>query len=530
MYFLDKFYLPLLLFVVSTLAFFQLSEHRLYEWDESHTAINAVEMMYNGDIFNLYYAGQPDELRAKPPLFIWMVVGAFELFGINKWSLRLPSALATIAIFGILFQLIAHYRSRQFAFMTCLILLPVKAIIGFHVGRTGDFDAVLLMCLLAALHQLLQYLDPPTTTSPDVAIESAQSAFGSPHHLHLSAVGFGLAFWIKGPAMAVLSPGILLYLLLTRRLRSFLNHRAAWRALGITLLFPVAWFAVVHFFGVKIAQPQYAGADSFERMFLYDLLERFTDPGFEDQTAATWGWYFFRCLDESFIIWNYVFFIVLGGGIWYFFRQKEKIYPFPSRWKLLVLSTCIWTTLGLFLSVVTTAKWWYLAPAFPFVAITTYWGIDALHQYLQKRYHWHTPTFFSAFSITHLLFLLLICASMLRRYRVSLQRPDYPLSNSIVNYCATLSDVSDLAFAKTDIPRQDILGALYLCHPHIRFRATDYPSLSNRQPSNTWTIVSREVFDREMKGTEKHIAHRDNFYVILAPAKISSQMPRDHKQ
>ena len=159
MHFSNKYYLPILLAVVSVLAFYKLDHHPLYEWDESHTVINAVEMMQNGDIFNLYYVGQPDELRAKPPLFIWTVALSFEIFGVNKFSLRLPSAIFTLLAFFLIFKIIHLYRSREFAFLTCFILLPVKAIIGFHVGRTGDFDALLLALLLAGLYELLYYLD-----------------------------------------------------------------------------------------------------------------------------------------------------------------------------------------------------------------------------------------------------------------------------------------------------------------------------------------------------------------------------------
>lgn len=489
----NKYYLPILLLLVTVLAFYRLDKHPLYEWDESHTAINAVEMMQNGDVFNLYYVGQPDELRAKPPLFIWVVSTSFEVFGVNKWSLRLPSALFTMLAFFLIFKIINLYKSHEFAFMTCLILLPVKAIIGYHVGRTGDFDAMLLVFLLSGLYGLLRYLD-------------GKHHWKKTWYLYLAGVCFGLAFWTKGPAMGVLVPGVLLYLLITKQFFTLLLRKETWISWGIMTLFPLLWFMIVHFYGVKVEQPQFAGEDSFQRMFLYDLLERFTNPTFENQQEATSGWYFFQCLEESFKIWNWVFYAVVFGGVLEMIGTKTidvfkptSIVLAKSSKKLLLLSICIWSTLGLFLSIVTTAKWWYFAPAFPFIAITTYWGIDTL----AKKY-----------PITKALFILLLMATMARRYYVSINTPSYKLAQVAEGYCPLLQTANQLTFWGK-LPRQDVLGQLYLCNPKLSFqhKKTSFP----QESVNNFglMLIHKDEFEADKIGQTFEILHQDDFYVIL---------------
>ncbi|HFA49391.1 MAG TPA: phospholipid carrier-dependent glycosyltransferase [Bacteroidetes bacterium] len=133
-------------------AFIKLGQHPIYPWDEARTGVNAIEMLINHDWVNLHYAGQPDHWRAKPPLVVWCVAGSFSLFGFNEFSLRLPSAIAIIFAFFFTYKTIRLYKNEKFAFWTCMMLLTAKGMIGWHVGRTGDFDAMLVFVLLAGLY------------------------------------------------------------------------------------------------------------------------------------------------------------------------------------------------------------------------------------------------------------------------------------------------------------------------------------------------------------------------------------------
>lgn len=491
----------LLAILVISAAFFKLGEPPLYEWDESHTVINAIEMLQNGDFINLHYVSEPDELRAKPPFFIWLVAASFELFGASTFSLRLPSALFILVAFFFIYRLIRLYQDATFAFYTGLILVAVRGIIGYHVGRTGDFDAMLLAFLMGGTYYFLQYLD-----------------FQKEKAIYPAALFFGLAFMTKGPAMAVLLPGLALYVLLRQRISYLLAKRSFWTGLLLASLFPLAWFLSIHFYGVTVEQPKYAGANAFERMFLYDLWERFTSNTFEDERVTADSFYFFRCLEEGFRYWNYAFYVIVLGAIYRFFFRLPFRSFFKNRFKtstesvhtigtilqrdenrLLLLSVCIWLTLGLFLSVVTTAKWWYLAPAIPFVAITTYNGLH----WLQHRYQ-----------VVRWVFFVLLLFTIGKRYVASLKTESTHLMTAAQGYCDLLQDNQRVLFG-ADLPRQDVLGQLYLCNPSIRFRQVEKIP-QEVLPTATLMVLPNDFYDKHQADLAVfQIAQRDDYFTIL---------------
>jgi 4-amino-4-deoxy-L-arabinose transferase-like glycosyltransferase len=116
-------------------------------------------MAHNGDYVHFYYNGKPDTWNAKPPLLIWSIVLAYKLFGYNAFALRFFSAVASVFFFFFAFKLVRLYANEKFAFIASLILLTCKAVIGFHVGRTGDADALLLLFVTASLYYFLLFID-----------------------------------------------------------------------------------------------------------------------------------------------------------------------------------------------------------------------------------------------------------------------------------------------------------------------------------------------------------------------------------
>jgi 4-amino-4-deoxy-L-arabinose transferase-like glycosyltransferase len=365
----------LLLVIVVFFAFAKLGSEEVHQWDEARTGVNAVDMIKNGDIINLHFAGEPDKIRAKPPFVVWMVATNFQLFGYNRFSLRIHSALATIAIFLLLYQIIILYKSHLFAFATCLTLIPTRAIVGFHVGRTGDFDAVLIAFILAGLWQFLRYLD-----------------FDKKKAIYWAALLWGLAFFTKGPAMGVLFPGLAIYVLMRARLGSMLSQKSTYWAVGLLLAFPIAWYSIIAFFGTQLDDPLVSGQNAFERMFLYDLRDRFTQTEFEGKIEEADPFFFFNTLSITYRYWHWVFYAVCAWGIVAIIRQREKLFGengfvMQKEWQLLFLSVPVWFFLGLFLSIATVTKTWYLSPAVPFVAITTVYGFDALIKYFKYSPH-----------------------------------------------------------------------------------------------------------------------------------------------
>ncbi|MGE5317095.1 MAG: ArnT family glycosyltransferase, partial [Chloroflexota bacterium] len=198
--------LILLITLSAFFCFWKLGSEPLNEWDESRNGVNAVEMIQNGDYVNLYYAGEPDTWNAKPPLMIWLIAASFKIFGYNEFALRFPAAMAAFLSLIVFFHLVSRYSDKVVAFFTCIILLTVDGIVGKHVGRTGDFDALMLLFLLISVYYFLSYVD-----------------FNSKKGLFLSAVFLGLAFYTKGLASLIIVPGLFVYAVFTKKLLSILK-------------------------------------------------------------------------------------------------------------------------------------------------------------------------------------------------------------------------------------------------------------------------------------------------------------------
>ena len=71
-------------------------------WDEARLAINAYEMLNNGDLIVTHFNGKPDMWNTKPPLLIWIQALFMKILGVNELSVRMPSTIA--------------------AFLTCIVL------------------------------------------------------------------------------------------------------------------------------------------------------------------------------------------------------------------------------------------------------------------------------------------------------------------------------------------------------------------------------------------------------------------------
>lgn len=349
-----EFLFPVMALLAFFMSFWMLGSEPLHAWDESRNGVNAVEMIQNHDYINLYYGGQPDTWNAKPPLMIWMIVGSYKVFGTNEFALRFPSALAIFLSLLVLFAIIRLYGSEWLAFSTCLILMSVNGLIGSHVGRTGDFDALVILFLLITIYFALKYID-----------------FNNANAIFLGGISLGLAFYTKGLATLIIIPGLVLYLLITRNFIRILKDYRFWIAALIFVAFVLSWFLLVSLYGLKFKESFYGSENSFETMWKYDVLQRLTE-GFSNGHVRNYA-FFFNYLDARFNLWNYVFYLVLAGGLYKLIKKDWNIQTEGKSplFKLALFSCCIWATIGIFLTFSVETHNWYLAPALPFVAITT---------------------------------------------------------------------------------------------------------------------------------------------------------------
>ncbi len=420
--------------VVVLLAFLCLGQHPISPWDEARMGVNAIEMLQNGDWVNLHYFGQPDTWQVKPPFMAWLVALSFKIFGFNELALRIPSALAIVTAFFFIFKIITLYRSEFFAGCTLLLLASVNGLIGWHVGRTGDFDAMLVCCLTGGTYFFLRYFD-----------------FGQKKAVYGWGLLWGLAFLVKGPAAGVLAPGLLLYTIFTGRFKKLIRAKGMWIAVFIAAMFPLSWFLTQHFYGIRVAQND-ASLTSFDRLFITDLWTRFTQPGE--------GWkepfdlnFFFYSLDKSFNLWHLVFFGFLAFGLFKTFKNGSGFamrFLKNEKHRLLLLSLCLYFPLVIFLTIAAKSNRWYLAPALPFVGIATFYGI----RHFWVKYGWVKYAFAA----------LLVFTLGRRFYEILTPKPRPAI---IVENAEKLSNAS--AIVPTGPIEQDVLLYLYFQNRHLDF-------------------------------------------------------------
>lgn len=344
------------LLVIVTASFFslyRLGAWDIMEWDEARNGVNAYQMLQNGDFVNLYYGEQLDTWNAKPPLFIWMAVLSFKLFGISEFAFRLPSVIAILVFFLYFFRLVRLKTDEWTAFLSSLILLGSNSIVARHMGISGDFDALLLCFLTIASYYFIRAVD-----------------LGHRRSIYCTALFTGLAFYTKGTAALLYLPCYFLYLLLKGKLRDFTRDKHTWLALLLLVLIISSWVLLVAMFGKTFNSSFYGSSNAVETMLVHDTLRRLTSDNFGQRPDYA---FVFSTLDSKMNMWHYIFFAGLAVGSIYLVRKSRQVKRIilDHNNDLIVFSLCIILPLSMLLTFATNKHYWYLAPAFPYVAIVT---------------------------------------------------------------------------------------------------------------------------------------------------------------
>jgi 4-amino-4-deoxy-L-arabinose transferase-like glycosyltransferase len=169
----------------------------LFDWDEINFAEAAREMIISGNYFQVQIDYQP--FYEKPPLFIWLQVLSFKLFGINDFAARFPNAL-----FGV-FSLITVFHFLRIKFELRLayfwILLYISSILPHLYFKSGIIDPVFNFFIYTSL--LAFYVGYDTHKF---------------NRIVLSGVLIGLATLTKGPVAFIIALSTLfIFWLFTRK-------------------------------------------------------------------------------------------------------------------------------------------------------------------------------------------------------------------------------------------------------------------------------------------------------------------------
>ena len=148
-------------------------------WDNSETAYGEVarEVLLFHDPVLLHFNGAP--WFVQPPLYFWVAALCVKLFGLGSFALRLPSALATIAMGAAAASVVARAAGVRAGILASLVLS--SSLMQAVLGRLAVMDALLDLAVLAAILAWWKALSPgvdPRIRDRAVLIGSVAAALG----------------------------------------------------------------------------------------------------------------------------------------------------------------------------------------------------------------------------------------------------------------------------------------------------------------------------------------------------------------
>jgi 4-amino-4-deoxy-L-arabinose transferase-like glycosyltransferase len=233
----DKIGTYLMLLLIIYFVFFQrIGSNHLRPWDESMFAVNSYEMMTNGHYFTPYFKGIPDQWNSKTPLQIWAQIVFIKILGYNEIAIRLPSALSAGLLSICLFLFVKRFLSVEQAWFAFLVFCTSAGLTDVHMAKSGDADALLSLLLFLSCSSFFKFLNSQKNNK----------------HLIYFFLFITLAFLTKTIAAFLMLPGLLIFALITKNLKSIILNPVFILGLGSFSL--IACFAI---FAREIDDPGY---------------------------------------------------------------------------------------------------------------------------------------------------------------------------------------------------------------------------------------------------------------------------------
>jgi 4-amino-4-deoxy-L-arabinose transferase-like glycosyltransferase len=261
----------------------------------------------------------------KPPLLYWLSSSLGFIWGVNEWTLRLPSALAAIAVLIMVYRYALQQSGKWAALFAVQLLI---ANLGFAMlGRRAEIEMLLTALCVGSLLSALQYIQ-------------SQS---SKNWIILSYFLLALALMTKGPLVILLVTLPLLIAAIYSKnphIKAVLLSGRGWL---IFLVVGLTWYVIVSW---------QLGFDIWATIAKRDMLDKM-----QSESAKP---------ILSYLAWIAVDFMLLIGlflvGVKEFFKQQ-----FQQSRQLVLLAATILPLIIFSLFSNKHAK--YLLPIYPLIAI-----------------------------------------------------------------------------------------------------------------------------------------------------------------
>ena len=249
-------------------------------WDNSETAYGEVarEIVLSHDWVVMHLNSQP--WFVQPPLYFWLAALLAKVFGVSALALRMPSALATIAMGGAVGYATARIASERAGMIAAIVLST--SLMQAIVGRLAIMDALLDFAVAAAV--LWSYR----------AFEPSGSARRRDTALVCGALALAVGTLAKGPVAPVITALVVGAWLLWERRAGRLaapRRRAVAIAALVFVVVTLPWFLAL---GARV------GPAAIGELIGHYTFGRYTGV-IENQTGPLW--YYVPVLILGFFPW-----------------------------------------------------------------------------------------------------------------------------------------------------------------------------------------------------------------------------------
>lgn len=326
----ERLLLLMLLFLVA--GFFSLHiTTPLYDYDEATYAKVVVDTLASGNIFDLTLSGHA--WFEKPPLYMWLSMGAVKIFSAKEFAFRLPGIMASIVclflIYFITKKLTGDVLSATISFLV-LLFTPLF----YSFAAQGQLDSSVLMCILAVVYF---YIRGQSTEKYLFWI------------FPMVAIGF-----LYKSVITFLSIPILITFSVCYWQWSWLKNKFLWLGSIISLIIIIPW---------HLLETLRFGMTFWNNYIGRQVLQRATST-----ITGTSGYGdYVNGLFTSSPLWGWVLLALIAIYIGVYIRTKSEVRSISYRHMLAPLCSAFFI-LGLF-SIARTHLPFYIMPIFPFIAL-----------------------------------------------------------------------------------------------------------------------------------------------------------------
>lgn len=349
--------------------FLQLKKVPIRLWDESRLALNAAEMNETGFSLITTFMGKPDMWNTKPPLMIWLQVLCMKIVGVNELAVRLPSAIAgfltCVFLLGFIWK---KFKNPLWSFMSAMILLSSGGYVAFHVLRTGDYDALLILFTTSFSILYYEWLNKKKPSSLIILV----------------SILILLAILTKGIACIMVMPGILIWTLYQKKIIDVFINKKVWMGASIIII-GAALFYILR----EQVNPGYLKA-----VWENELGGRFATTLEDHKHPFYYYTLMFFNVKEFFYWW-----VFLIAGIFWSLKRRASVEANFIHFLAIVSLFFLLT-----ISVAQTKIEWYKAPLFPWFSIIAAYGFMISIEEIIKLINQKTKHLKLAVAVVFLLF------------------------------------------------------------------------------------------------------------------------------